>query len=72
MRTANEQLLDSSVKLGIALTGLYASYQVSKNGLWYGVAFVPPILLATAFFEGADLVRTMNNKDLYTFYVSGE
>ena len=71
MRTPNEQLLDNSIKLGIALTGLYASYQVSKNGILYGAAFVPPILLATAFLEGADLVRTMNSKDLYTFYVLG-
>jgi hypothetical protein len=71
MRTQNELLSDWAVKLSIALTGLYASYQVSRNGLLYGVAFVPPILMATALLEGADIVRSMNSKDLYTFYVLG-
>jgi hypothetical protein len=71
MRTQTETIRDTAVPIGIALAGLYASYQVGKNGIYYGIAFVPPILLATAFLEGAELVRTMNNKDLYTFYVLG-
>jgi hypothetical protein len=71
MRTQAETIRDASVAIGIAATGLYASYQVGKNGIYYGIAFVPPILLATLLLEGAEVVRTMNNKDLYTFYVLG-